>query len=77
MGAVVGDELPEVAEHVHRRLHAGRRHVGHALLAMHDDVGPRPQLVAVGLGDAEHLADDVHRELAREVLDEVAPPVRR
>ena len=32
------------------------------------------QLVAIGLGHAEHLADDVHRQLAGEVADEVAAP---
>ena len=72
--ACVGDQLVEVAEHVHRRLHAGRRHVGHALLAVHDRVGPGAQLVAIGLGHAEHLADHVHRQLAGEVADEVAAP---
>ena len=43
----------------------------HALLAVHDQVGQAPHLVAVGGGHADHLRDDVHRQLAGEVADEV------
>jgi hypothetical protein len=37
-----------------------------------DRVGPAAQLVAIRLRHAEHLADHVHRQLAREVGQEVA-----
>ncbi len=64
---VVGDQ-PE------RGVHRRRRDVVDAVLAVHDEVGLAAYLRAVLLGDAHHLGDDVHRELAGEVGDPVELP---
>ena len=65
------DHVLVVADQPERRVHRGRRHVVDAVLAVHDDVGLAAYLRAVLLGDAHHLGDDVHRELAGEVGDPV------
>ena len=69
--AALGDHVGVVADERDGGLDAGRRHVVHALLAVHEQVGQAAQLVAVGRGHADQLGDDVHRQLAGEVADEV------
>ena len=77
-GEVVGRPAPALVDHVlvvadqaERGSDAGRRDVVDAVLAVHHEVGLAAYLDAVGLGDAHHLGDDVHRELAGEVGDPV------
>ena len=69
--AALGDHLVVVLVEREGRLDAGRGHVVHALLPVHQQVGQTAQLVAVGNGHAHELADDVHRQLAGEVTDEI------
>ena len=69
--AALGHHLAVVAEEREGRLHAGLRYVADAVLTVHDQVGEASYLVAVGHRHAHHLGDDVHRELAGEVVDPV------
>jgi hypothetical protein len=55
-----------VLDQLERGVDALRGDVADALLAVDHEVGEAPDLVAVGLGDAHQLGDDVHRQLAGE-----------
>ena len=66
------DERAEVLPDLPERDPRGGRHVEHAFLAVHEQVGLLAQLGAVGRGHAHQLGDHVHRQDAREVADELA-----
>src|SRR3712207_6111943 len=42
-----------------------------------DDLGAGQDLLVVGLGDAEQVADDRQRQPQGELVDELGPPARR
>ena len=69
--AARGDHLAEIAADPRERRDALGRHAGVSLFAVHEQIGAAAQLGAVGARHAEHLADHVHRHLARELVDEV------
>ena len=77
-GEVVGEPLTTVGDHlvvidhqVDGGLDSGLRNIVDTILAMHDPVSHGPDAVPVLERDTHQLGDDVHRQLAREVRDEV------
>ena len=63
--------LGVVDHQVGRGLHGRRRHVGQALLAVHDAVGQGADAGPVRLGHPHEFGDHIHRQLAGELVDVV------
>ena len=71
MTTPLGDHLGEVDDHLECGLLAGHGHVEEPLLAVDHEIGQPAKLGTVGAWDPDELRDHVHRDLAREVSDEV------
>ena len=72
LGALLGEQFGRVGVELHGGVHGlGGLALVLGVLAAHHAVGPLEHLVAIVVGNAEELGDDLEGQLGREVGDEV------